>query len=208
MRASAPNGADSPASEGKAPRTARGERTLRKILDAALDEFGERGFSEGSIVGITQRADVALGTFYTYFDSKEDVFRALAVYLPPEEGAPPQPLPEACANTTIRSNSPATMSVASAYHNESRLRESPPVRTPSAAASRAPGSARGETVQRRGVVVACRGASRSRGGKVSFTHLIGFALVRALRRMPEMNCSHDQVEGKPAPMPPPRIGLG
>jgi AcrR family transcriptional regulator len=70
-------GETSPASEGKAPRTARGERTLRKILDAALDEFGERGFSEGSIVGITQRARVALGTFYTYFDSKEAVFKAL-----------------------------------------------------------------------------------------------------------------------------------
>jgi AcrR family transcriptional regulator len=67
----------SPASDGKAPRTARGERTLRKILDAARDEFGERGFSESSIVGITQRAGVALGTFYTYFDSKEAVFRAL-----------------------------------------------------------------------------------------------------------------------------------
>lgn len=67
----------SPASTGKAPRTARGERTLRKILDAARDEFGERGFSESSIVGITQRAGVALGTFYTYFDSKEALFQAL-----------------------------------------------------------------------------------------------------------------------------------
>jgi len=69
--------AASAASEGKAPRTARGERTLRKILDAALEEFGERGFSDGSIVGITRRARVALGTFYTYFDSKEAVFQAL-----------------------------------------------------------------------------------------------------------------------------------
>ena len=42
----------SPASHGKAPRTARGERTLRKILDAALHEFGERGFADASIVGI------------------------------------------------------------------------------------------------------------------------------------------------------------
>src|SRR5437764_5365891 len=67
----------SAASDGKAPRTARGERTLRKILDAARDEFGRRGFSESSIVGITQRAGVALGTFYTYFDSKEAVFQAL-----------------------------------------------------------------------------------------------------------------------------------
>jgi AcrR family transcriptional regulator len=67
----------SAASDGKAPRTARGERTLRKILDAALEEFGEKGFSDGSIVGITGRAHVAMGTFYTYFDSKESVFQAL-----------------------------------------------------------------------------------------------------------------------------------
>ena len=65
------------ASEGKEPRTARGEKTLRKILDAALGEFGEKGFGESSIVGITTRAKVALGTFYTYFDSKEAVFAAL-----------------------------------------------------------------------------------------------------------------------------------
>jgi AcrR family transcriptional regulator len=68
---------NSPASSGKQPRTARGERTLRKILDAARGEFGERGFSDSSIVGITQRAGVALGTFYTYFDSKEALFQAL-----------------------------------------------------------------------------------------------------------------------------------
>jgi AcrR family transcriptional regulator len=65
------------AGEGKAPRTPRGERTMRKILDAARAEFGERGFAESSIVGITQRAGVALGTFYTYFDSKEALFQAL-----------------------------------------------------------------------------------------------------------------------------------
>jgi AcrR family transcriptional regulator len=65
------------ASVGKAPRTERGQRTLRKILNAALEEFGERGFSDGSIVGITRRARVALGTFYTYFDSKEAVFQEL-----------------------------------------------------------------------------------------------------------------------------------
>jgi AcrR family transcriptional regulator len=62
---------------GKAPRTARGEKTMRKILDAAIAEFGEKGFSESSIVSITSRAKVALGTFYTYFDSKEALFAAL-----------------------------------------------------------------------------------------------------------------------------------
>ena len=61
----------------KEPRTERGRRTLRAILDAAAAEFGERGFHDTGITQITQRAGVALGTFYTYFDSKEEVFRAL-----------------------------------------------------------------------------------------------------------------------------------
>ena len=77
MSQTAQAGAPSPASEGKAPRTARGEKTLRKILDAALAEFGQQGFHDSSIVGITAHAKVALGTFYTYFDSKEAVFAAL-----------------------------------------------------------------------------------------------------------------------------------
>jgi len=59
------------------PRTARGRRTQRALLDAAAVEFGEKGFHEGSISGITRRAGVALGSFYTYFESKDEIFRAL-----------------------------------------------------------------------------------------------------------------------------------
>lgn len=59
------------------PRTVRGRRTQRAILDAAAIEFGEHGFHDASIVGITTRAGVALGSFYTYFASKDAVFRAL-----------------------------------------------------------------------------------------------------------------------------------
>ncbi|MBB5684057.1 TetR family transcriptional regulator [Sphingobium boeckii] len=66
-----------PTSAAKTPRTERGRKTLRAILDAAAVEFGEKGFHDGSISGITQRAGVALGSFYTYFDSKDEVFRAL-----------------------------------------------------------------------------------------------------------------------------------
>ncbi len=69
--------ASAAASAGKAPRTERGRRTLRAILDAAAIEFGSVGFHEASISGITRRAGVALGSFYTYFDSKDAVFRAL-----------------------------------------------------------------------------------------------------------------------------------
>jgi AcrR family transcriptional regulator len=64
-------------SADKTPRTARGRKTQRQLLDAAEAEFGERGFHESSIVSITKRAGVALGTFYTYFDSKDALFRAL-----------------------------------------------------------------------------------------------------------------------------------
>lgn len=61
----------------KTPRTERGRKTLRRLIEAAAQEFGEHGFHEAAINGITRRAGVALGTFYTYFDSKEEVFRAL-----------------------------------------------------------------------------------------------------------------------------------
>ncbi len=61
----------------KTPRTERGRKTLRLLLDAAAAEFGEKGFHESSVVSITQRAGVALGSFYTYFDSKDSLFQAL-----------------------------------------------------------------------------------------------------------------------------------
>ena len=64
-------------SADKAPRTERGRKTVRKLLEAAAQEFGQRGFHEAAITGITARAGVALGTFYTYFESKEELFRAL-----------------------------------------------------------------------------------------------------------------------------------
>ena len=63
----------------KVPRTERGRKTQRKLLDAAAIEFGERGFHEASISSITRRAGVALGSFYTYFDSKDAIFRALVL---------------------------------------------------------------------------------------------------------------------------------
>ncbi len=69
------------ASPGKAPRTARGRETLRRLMDAAALEFGERGFHDASISGITRRAGTALGSFYTYFDSKDAIFAALVRHM-------------------------------------------------------------------------------------------------------------------------------
>ncbi|HET9860384.1 MAG TPA: multifunctional oxoglutarate decarboxylase/oxoglutarate dehydrogenase thiamine pyrophosphate-binding subunit/dihydrolipoyllysine-residue succinyltransferase subunit [Nocardioidaceae bacterium] len=50
--------------------------------------------------------------------------------------------------------------------------------------------------------------ARARGGKVSFTHIIGYALVKALKQMPEMNNGFDVIDGKPNLIQPKHINLG
>jgi 2-oxoglutarate decarboxylase len=49
---------------------------------------------------------------------------------------------------------------------------------------------------------------RARGGKVSFTHLIGFAMVQATKAIPAMNASYAQADGKPAVVTPEHVNLG
>ena len=49
---------------------------------------------------------------------------------------------------------------------------------------------------------------RTRGGKVSFTHLIGYAVVQALKAMPVMNAAYAEVDGKPGVVRHPHVGLG
>ncbi|MFD7662188.1 multifunctional oxoglutarate decarboxylase/oxoglutarate dehydrogenase thiamine pyrophosphate-binding subunit/dihydrolipoyllysine-residue succinyltransferase subunit [Streptomyces sp. NPDC059788] len=49
---------------------------------------------------------------------------------------------------------------------------------------------------------------RARGGKVSFTHLIGYAMVQALKAMPSMNYSFQEKDGKPTLVKPEHINLG
>ncbi|GAA2515653.1 multifunctional oxoglutarate decarboxylase/oxoglutarate dehydrogenase thiamine pyrophosphate-binding subunit/dihydrolipoyllysine-residue succinyltransferase subunit [Pilimelia columellifera] len=50
--------------------------------------------------------------------------------------------------------------------------------------------------------------ARGRGGKVSFTHLIGYAMIRALAAHPEMNNSYAEVDGKPVLVTPEHVNLG
>jgi len=49
---------------------------------------------------------------------------------------------------------------------------------------------------------------RSRGGKVSFTHIIAFAMIKAVRALPEMNAFFGDIDGKPAIGKPEHINLG
>ena len=56
--------------------SARAERR-RQILDAAKEVFAEAGYHGASIHAIIERAEIARGTFYLYFESKEAVFGAV-----------------------------------------------------------------------------------------------------------------------------------
>lgn len=58
-------------------KTSKGEATKQKLLDAAEEIFGTKGYFNTSIVDITLKADVAQGTFYIYFPSKIRVFQEL-----------------------------------------------------------------------------------------------------------------------------------
>jgi len=49
---------------------------------------------------------------------------------------------------------------------------------------------------------------RTRGGKVSFTHVLGFAIIRALKEFPSQNVYYEEVDGKPASVSPANINFG
>lgn len=57
---------------------ARGQRTLTRLLDAGAAVFATRGYHAARVDDIVKHAKTSHGTFYLYFSSKEDLFRALA----------------------------------------------------------------------------------------------------------------------------------
>ncbi len=58
--------------------TARGVRSRAALLAAARRLFGSKGYANTKIADITQEAGRALGSFYTYFENKEEVLEQLA----------------------------------------------------------------------------------------------------------------------------------
>lgn len=62
----------------KAPATRRGRDTRNKLLAAGRDIFSRIAYADVRVTDITGLAGVASGTFYTYFDSKEEIFREIA----------------------------------------------------------------------------------------------------------------------------------
>jgi len=81
----------------------QGRRTMRRLLDAAMIAFDQRGYYDTRINDVVKIAKTSHGTFYLYFSNKEDLLRALvteagahaqdlahALDRPPELGGTPQ----------------------------------------------------------------------------------------------------------------------
>jgi AcrR family transcriptional regulator len=85
------------------PRSRKGVQTRARLLEAAKQVFEEDGFLEARISDIADRAGLSHGSFYHYFESKEEIFREVAsevdarlsapmdsVILDPASTAPPR----------------------------------------------------------------------------------------------------------------------
>src|SRR3954465_3708775 len=65
-----------------------------RVLDAALELFGERGYHATSIAEIGERADIAKSVLYHYFESKAALYEAIVEARPHElVGRAPPPMP-------------------------------------------------------------------------------------------------------------------
>ena len=61
------------------PRSRKGIETRARLVDAAKHVFEDDGFLEARISDIAERAGLSHGSFYHYFESKEEVFLEVAV---------------------------------------------------------------------------------------------------------------------------------
>jgi AcrR family transcriptional regulator len=66
---------------------AQGRKTMRKLLDAGMRVFAERGYHAARVDDIVRAARTSHGTFYLYFANKEELLRALAIQCAQEMGA-------------------------------------------------------------------------------------------------------------------------
>ncbi len=85
----APNPAPTPAEpptrppasvRARRPRKTRAEKALenrQRLLHAAVEVIGQHGYAEASVTRIAERAGLAQGTFYLYFESRQELFDQL-----------------------------------------------------------------------------------------------------------------------------------
>jgi len=115
-----------PAGEpGAAPRMRRrGLATRARLVDAAKQVFEEHGFLDARIIDIAERGGVSHGSFYHYFESKEQIFREVAAAQEERLTAPPAdddrlaPSPDDTATDRIRK---ANRRYLEHYRDEARI---------------------------------------------------------------------------------------
>ncbi|MCU1483215.1 MAG: hypothetical protein JWQ19_4001 [Subtercola sp.] len=102
------------------PQTERGHARRAELLEAARGVFERNGFLDARVADIAEAAGVSQGTFYTYFDSKDSIFREVAAALADRmiaamrpDGPPPATVHEQIAGAMRR--------FVSAYRADSRL---------------------------------------------------------------------------------------
>jgi AcrR family transcriptional regulator len=67
-----------PSEQSQAPRSRKGAQTRARLVEAAKGVFEEAGFLDARISDIAESAGLSHGSFYHYFDSKEQIFREVA----------------------------------------------------------------------------------------------------------------------------------
>jgi TetR/AcrR family transcriptional regulator, regulator of autoinduction and epiphytic fitness len=76
-KTAAPDGAEKAKSRPRGPSPEKTARTRSAIVAAALQEFMQRGFAETTMEAVAKRAEVAKGTPYRYFPTKEALFEGV-----------------------------------------------------------------------------------------------------------------------------------
>lgn len=88
--------------------TPKGRRRQSELLAAARDTFAEHGYFDTRVEDIAQRANVSRATFYTYFDSKDEVLAVIVgelvddLFAASAEAAEPEATPYLALEATIR----------------------------------------------------------------------------------------------------------
>lgn len=73
------NSETTPETPKLSPRSNKGVKTRERLVDAAKEIFEEHGFLNARISDISERAGQSHGSFYYYFESKEEIFREVAI---------------------------------------------------------------------------------------------------------------------------------
>ena len=110
-----------PVSNGRPPRSARGERTRAVLVEAARRVFERDGFLDARITDITDEAGIATGSFYTYFAGKDEAFAAVMEELEEEMLHPRLLEPPADRDDPVAVIAAANRAYLEAYRRNAKL---------------------------------------------------------------------------------------